>query len=111
MRGLDFLSPSARVELAAFVDELVERRLAAHAERSPWLTVEEAAEYLRWPKKRVQNWTRAMPHRKVEGRVLFHRDELDAWLDGHYAGPRRHAAPELRVSHGWSQDENGRAAR
>ena len=109
---LDFLSSAARAELAAFVDEIVARRTAELSPaRSPWMTVEETAEYLRWPKKRVQNWTRAMPHRKVEGRVLFRRDELDAWLDDYYAGPRWRAAAEPRVGHGWSNHENGRAAR
>ena len=47
------------------------------------LPANEAADYMRWPVKRIYNLTAAgaVPHRKQEGRVLLHRDELDAWLD------------------------------
>lgn len=57
--------------------------------RSPWLTAKEAAEYLRFPTKRIYNLSARgeIPHRKQEARLLFRRDELDAWLDGYYAGP------------------------
>jgi hypothetical protein len=43
---------------------------------------------LRWSVKRIRNLTAAaaIPHRKHEGRVLFHRDELDAWLDRYRDG-------------------------
>jgi hypothetical protein len=41
--------------------------------------------------KRVYNLTAAgaIPHRKHADRVLFRRDELDAWLDRYREG-RRH---------------------
>jgi excisionase family DNA binding protein len=60
-------------------------------ERSPWMTSQEAAEYLRFPGKRIYNLTRSgdIPCRKQEGRLLFCRDELDAWLDTFYCGPPR----------------------
>jgi len=63
--------------------------------RSPWLTVEEAAEYLRWSKNRVYKHVGkdGIPHRKHGRRLLFHRQELDEWLEGYRegwcAGPRR----------------------
>lgn len=58
-------------------------------EKTPWMTVQEAAEYLRWPKKRIYNLTNAgaIPYRKQGNRLLFHQGELDAWLDGFYEGP------------------------
>ena len=58
------------------VTEEVERQLAERQEphngRTPWLTAAEAADYLRWPVKRIYNLTSsgAIPHRKHEGRVL-----------------------------------------
>jgi excisionase family DNA binding protein len=59
------------------------------ASRSPYVTLAEAAEYLRWPKKRLYKLTaaRAIPHRKHDHRILFHVGELDAWLDGFREGP------------------------
>jgi excisionase family DNA binding protein len=59
------------------------------ATHSPYLTTDEAAEYLRFPKKRIFNLKSrsAIPYRKQDGRLLFHRDELDRWMDQFYAGP------------------------
>jgi excisionase family DNA binding protein len=58
--------------------------------KSPYMTVAEAAEYLRWPKKRLYKLTGAgaIPHRKHDGRILFRVEELEAWLDEFRAGPR-----------------------
>lgn len=80
--------------------ELIDQRVAtgvAEALReagvvaSPWLTVVEAAEYLHWPAERVRKLTAAdaIPHRHQQGRILLHRDELDAWLEDFYEGPAR----------------------
>jgi len=56
---------------------------------SPYLSVSEAAEYLRWPPKRLYNFTasQAIPHFKRGNRILFRRDELDGWLERHREGP------------------------
>ncbi len=77
------------------IEVIAQRAAAIVAEtvretRSPWLTVEEAAEYLRWSKHRVyKNVGRdGIPHRKHGGRLLFHRQELDAWLEGYREGRR-----------------------
>ena len=53
------------------------------------MTAEEAATYLRFPKKRIYGLTSRceIPHRKQDGRLIFRRDELDRWMDEHYAGP------------------------
>jgi excisionase family DNA binding protein len=56
---------------------------------SPYMTAEEAATYLRFPKKRIYSLTSRseIPHRKQDGRLIFRRDELDHWMDEFYAGP------------------------
>ena len=46
---------------------------------SPWMTRAEAAEYLSVPVSRLEK-RRDVPHVKDGARVLYHRDELDAWL-------------------------------
>ena len=45
--------------------------------RSPWLTRREAAEYLSLPLSRLEK-DRTIPCHRDAGRVLYHRDELDA---------------------------------
>ena len=56
---------------------------------SPFMTVEEAANFLRFPTKRIYNLTAKgeIPYRKQEGRLLFRRDELERWMDLFYLGP------------------------
>jgi excisionase family DNA binding protein len=60
------------------------------AEVSPWMGSERAARYLDWPKQRLYKLvaTGALPHFKQEGRLLFRRDELDAWLAQFAQGER-----------------------
>ena len=57
---------------------------------SPWLGVERAAAYLDWPRQRLYKLTARseIPHYKQEGRLLFHRGELDAWLARFAEGER-----------------------
>ncbi len=66
--------------------------------RSPWMTVAEVAEYLRWPRERVYKLTAAgaIPHRKHGGRLLFHRKEIDDWLVGLPGRPRAAPPPPER---------------
>jgi excisionase family DNA binding protein len=77
-------------ELARRVAALLDGRRDA----SPWMSAPEAAEYLRYPLKRVYNLTaaNAIPHHRQGGRLVFHRDELDNWLEGFYSGPVRLAS-------------------
>jgi excisionase family DNA binding protein len=85
------------------LDELAERiaaelviRLAAEREpgdpgpSSAWMAIEKAAAYLDWPKQRLYKLSAsgAIPHYKQEGRLLFHRDELDDWLRRFAEGSR-----------------------
>jgi excisionase family DNA binding protein len=48
---------------------------------SPWMTRQEAAEYLRLPLSRLEK-DRQIPFHKDGGRVLYHRVELDAYMLG-----------------------------
>jgi hypothetical protein len=80
--------------VAALAERVAEQIGHTSAERSPWMTVPEAADYLRWKPSRIQKRTgpsvpeqQRIPHRKHEGRLLFHRDELDAWLEDFREGP------------------------
>jgi excisionase family DNA binding protein len=51
-------------------------------DRRPYLSIQEAADYLDWPKKRIYNLTskKEIPHRKHGNRLLFVRAELDQWV-------------------------------
>jgi len=88
------------------IEAIAQRAAAIMAEtaaehRSPWLTVEEAADYLRWPKQRLYKLTAArhgIPHRRHRNRLLFHREELDDWLDRHREGQLPHPRPPLRAA-------------
>jgi excisionase family DNA binding protein len=67
------------------LDTLAERllpRLEAPAHTDGWLTVGEAAGYLRCPKSRLYSLVsaRRIPFVKDGSRTLFRRSELDAWL-------------------------------
>jgi excisionase family DNA binding protein len=55
---------------------------------SPWLDVNSAAAYLGFSRDRLYKLTaaQAIPFRKKRGGqgLLFHRDELDRWLESQY---------------------------
>jgi excisionase family DNA binding protein len=87
------LPPALVDEIVSAVAELVLQRLTearASEGGSPWMTVDQACQYLGWPKARIYKLTSAgaIPCRKHEGRLLFHRVELDTWLNGYWEGPR-----------------------
>lgn len=78
---------SAAERLAEFLAAAVARSLASS---SPWLTADEAAEYLRCPLSRVRKLTMLgdlRVHRDGR-RVLYHRDDLDEFVrsGGAFAG-------------------------
>jgi excisionase family DNA binding protein len=81
--------------LAERLAEVLAPRLASEAQaageqRSPWMGIEQTAAYLDWPKQRLYKLSAsgAIPHYKQEGRLLFRRDELDAWLERFAQGER-----------------------
>ena len=63
---------------------------AAQPDRSPWMNAASAAAYLDWALQRLYKLTAqgAIPHYKHDGRLLFHRHELDAWLGSYAQGER-----------------------
>lgn len=69
---------SVDIDYEALADELA-KRLEPHG--TPWMTVEEAAEYLRASKSWVRARLYEIPHRKVDGKILIHRRELDDWVN------------------------------
>jgi excisionase family DNA binding protein len=70
------LLPEALEAIAARAAELV---LAQLGNGSPWLTREAAARYLSLPVSRLEK-DKAIPCHREGRRVLYHRDELDAYL-------------------------------
>ena len=59
------------------------------SDASPWLNIQRAAAYLDWPAQRLYKLTAAgaIPHYKHESRLLFHKHELDNWLQQHRQSP------------------------
>lgn len=96
------MSDPSDVSVEAMLDGLAERIVAKLApelasergggadERSPWMAIEKAAAYLDWRKQRLYKLcaSGAIPHYKQEGRLLFHRGELEAWLAQFEQGER-----------------------
>ena len=72
---------SSRVELDRLAAALAER--LNHGDGSPWMNTAEAAEYMRVSVRWLRQHLRQIPHSKVEGRLFFSRQELDAWLAEH----------------------------
>ncbi len=72
--------------------EQVARRLAQRLEQpqptSPWLDMERALEFLPFSRDQLYKLTsaKAIPFRKKRGGqgLLFHRGELEAWLEAEY---------------------------
>jgi hypothetical protein len=69
-----------REAIEAIAGRAVELVLARLDERpSPWLTRAQAAEYLAVPLSRLEK-DRRVPSHRWDGRVLYHRDELDSFV-------------------------------
>jgi excisionase family DNA binding protein len=81
MSGIELHLDDAGVERLA---DAIARRLEEHlgAASSPWLTAQEAADYIGAPLSRVRQLTMGdeIPVHRDGRRVLYHRDELDRWL-------------------------------
>ena len=94
---------SISLELPPEVIEAIAERAAellaarASAEPAPWMSVDEACEYLGIPKQSLYKLTsaKAIPHAKPGNRLLFKREDLDAWLEEHREGPVN--GPTLRA--------------
>jgi excisionase family DNA binding protein len=52
------------------------------AGRSPWLAgAQAAADYLGMPRARIYKQLATIPHYRHGARLMFRRDDLDAWLE------------------------------
>lgn len=76
--GITFAMSAEAVERIA--ERAAELVLQQQAEQSPWLTRAQAAAYLSVPVSRLEK-DRTVPCRRWEGRVMYHRGELDQWAD------------------------------
>lgn len=81
------LSEELLRELVEQLADLLAER-ATEASASPWLTLGAAAAYLGFSRDKLYKLTaaRAIPFRKRRGGqgLLFHRDELDQWVEHQY---------------------------
>ena len=73
-------------EVAQRVADIVIERLSGELRGTAggrWMRAAEAAEYLGWTRGALYARVRSkgMPHYKVDGLLLFKRDELDTWLE------------------------------
>jgi excisionase family DNA binding protein len=91
---LDRLAPA----LAERVAELLAERFGGTVEQSPWLTVGEAAEYLRCKSKRIYDLVSQsrLPGHKDGSRLLLNRAELDAYVAGTLLTPGPGSALQSR---------------
>ena len=90
--GITWSFPAALVDaIATRLATIVKSEIDAATTATPYMTVAEAAEYLRWPKERIYKLTaaNAIPHFHQDGRILLRRDEIDAWLEQFREGPRK----------------------
>jgi excisionase family DNA binding protein len=70
------------VELDRLADLLSERVAARTGTGSPWLTAGDAADHLACPESRIRKLTMTgeLPCHRDGRRVLYRRDELDAYV-------------------------------
>lgn len=83
MTALSVDFPPALVEqIAQRAADLLGERQGAGGSADAWLTVADAAEYLRCSESRIYGLVsaRRIPYVKDGSRVLFRRSELDAWV-------------------------------
>jgi excisionase family DNA binding protein len=75
------LPPGVEKEVQRILDE-VAQRMWEERRASPWLTAQEAADYLRCPLSRVRKLTMTggLPHGKDGRRVLYNRWDLDRFV-------------------------------
>lgn len=50
-------------------------------DRSPWMTVEDAANYCGYARSSFYNrYKDEIPHHQRDTRIMFHLDDVDAWM-------------------------------
>lgn len=80
-----YVVPAPDDPVAALAQDIAHRVVERLRPASPWLTAEEAAQYMRCPVSRIRKltMTRDIPSHRDGRRALYHRDELDSFI---YAG-------------------------
>lgn len=78
--------PELLEQIAERAAEIVAGRAVPAA--SPWMSVDQAADYVGIPKQSLYKLTaaKAIPHAKPGNRLLFNREDLDAWVEQHREG-------------------------
>jgi excisionase family DNA binding protein len=86
--------------IKALAAEIAAALPTAPSDRTPWMLRDEACDYLRMTHDSLYKLTQsdAIPHRKVQGRLMFHRAELDAWVAEHPLGARWRSLAESHAS-------------
>lgn len=81
------IPPELLEQIAERAAEILAARAAPAV--SPWMSADQAADYTGIPKQSLYKLTaaKAIPHAKPGNRLLFKREDLDAWLDAHREGP------------------------
>jgi len=74
--------------LAASIAEHLARRQEATGR---WMTLAETAEYLRVSRRWLQDRLTQIPHRRIDGKLIFFSAEVDGWTKSYYAGPELRA--------------------
>jgi excisionase family DNA binding protein len=77
------LDDGALDALASALAPRLAKRLQANGNGSPWLNAQQAAEYIAAPVSRIHDLVQLhkLTPRRDGRRLLFHRDDLDAYLE------------------------------
>lgn len=69
--------------------EEVAAAIAKHLSGRPearWMTVAETAEYLRVSERWLRTRLYEIPHRRIDGKLIFRSDEVDEWTTRYAEG-------------------------
>jgi hypothetical protein len=61
------------------IDALAEAIATRLEIATPWMTVAEAAEYFRCSERWIRDRLYEIPHRRIDGRIVLHKAELNEW--------------------------------
>jgi hypothetical protein len=70
--------------LAAAIAEVLSRNQQTTGR---WMTLAEAAEYLRVSSRWLRDRLAEIPHRRIDGKLIFSSVEVDTWTERHREGP------------------------
>jgi hypothetical protein len=73
------------IDVDALASALV-AKIGLERERSRWMTLAETAEYLRVSPRWLRDRLHEIPHRRIDGKLIFHAQEIDAWTETYREG-------------------------